>query len=148
MTLKERLKADLVQAMKARDEIRVSTIRLLISAIKNKEIDERGELNDEGVLGVLSSAVKQRRDSIEQYGKGGRADLADKERAEMAIIQTYMPSQLGRDEIAALVREAVLETGAAGAGDMGKVMKALMPKVKGRADGRLVSEVVKEVLGG
>jgi len=147
MALKEKLKADLVVAMKAKDAERVSTIRLLTSAIKNKEIDSRKELDDEGVLAVLSTAVKQRRDSIEQFEKAGRTDLSDKEKAELEIIQAYMPQELGRDEIAAFVKEAVSETGASGAKDMGKVMKALMPKVKGRADGKLVNELVKEILG-
>jgi uncharacterized protein YqeY len=147
MTLKERLRADLVEAMKAKDAARLSTIRLLTSAIKNKEIDTRTELDDEGVLSILSTAVKQRRDSIEQFEKGGRTDLADKEKAELVVIQAYMPAQLGRDEIAALIKEAVAETGASGAKDMGKVMKALMPKVKGKSDGKLVNELVKEILG-
>ena len=147
MTLKERLKTELVEAMKAKDALKVSTIRLISSTIKNREIDGRVELDDEAVLGVLSTAAKQRRESIEQYEKGGRQELADKEKAELAIIQTYMPSQLGRDEIVAIIKEAVSETGAAGAKDMGKVMKALMPKVKGKADGKLVGELVKEVLG-
>jgi uncharacterized protein YqeY len=147
MTLKERIAAELKEAMKARDELKVSTLRLIHSAIKNKEIDERKPLEDEGVLAVLSTAAKQRRESIEQYEKGGRADLADKEKAELVIIQTFMPEQLGRDEVAALVRDAIAETSASGAKDMGKVMKALMPKVKGKADGKLVNELVKELLG-
>lgn len=147
MTLKERLKTELVEAMKAKDALKVSTIRLINSTIKNREIDGRKELDDEAVLGVLSTAAKQRRESIEQYEKGGRQELADKEKAELVIIQTYMPSQLGRDELVAIIKEAVSETGAAGAKDMGKVMKALMPKVKGKADGKLVGELVKEVLG-
>jgi uncharacterized protein YqeY len=147
MTLKERIQAELKEAMKARDELKVSTLRLINSAIKNKEIDERKPLEDEGVLAVLSTAAKQRRESIEQYEKGGRADLADKEKTELAIIQTFMPEQLGKDEVAALVKETIAETGASGAKDMGKVMKALMPKVKGKADGKLVNELVKELLG-
>ncbi len=147
MSLKERLQAELKEAMKARDAVKVSTLRLLGSLIKYKEIEAKKDLDDEGVLAVLSTAVKQRRESIEQYEKGNRPDLADKERAELAIIQGYMPAQLGRDEVAALVKETIAETGAAGAKDMGKVMKALMPKVKGKADGKLVNELVKELLG-
>ncbi len=147
MSLKERLQAELKEAMKARDSVKVSTLRLLGSLIKYKEIDAKKDLDDEGVLAVLSTAVKQRRESIEQFEKGNRPDLADKERAELAIIQGYMPAQLGRDEVAALVKETIAETGAAGAKDMGKVMKALMPKVKGKADGKLVNELVKELLG-
>ncbi len=146
MSIKESLKSDLVTAMKARDELRLSTLRLITSAIKNKEIDERKELDDDGVLAVLNTAAKQRRDSIEQYEKGGRIDLADKEKAELVIIQGYLPQQLSKDEVAAIIKETVAETGAAGAKDMGKVMKALMPKVKGKADGKLVNELVKELL--
>ncbi|MGA2193165.1 MAG: GatB/YqeY domain-containing protein [Nitrospirota bacterium] len=147
MSIKERLSAELKEAMKAHDALKVSTLRLLNSSIKNKEIDTRKELDDEGVLAILSTAVKQRRESIEQYEKGGRMDLADKEKAELAIIQTYMPQQMGAEEVRALVKEAIAETGAAGAADIGKVMKALMPKVKGKADGRMVNELVKEMLG-
>jgi uncharacterized protein YqeY len=147
MSLKERLQSELKEAMKARDAVKVSTLRLIGSLIKYKEIEARKELDDEGVLAVLTTAVKQRRESIELYEKGNRPDLADKEKAELAIIQGYMPAQLGRDEVAALVREAIAETGASGARDMGKVMKALMPKVKGKADGKLVNELVKELLG-
>ena len=148
MSLKERLKEELKVAMKARDELKVSTIRLVNSVIKNKEIDTRKELDDEAVLAVLSTSAKQRRESIEQYEKAGRTDLADKEKAELAILQTFMPEQLGSEEIEKLVREAAAETGAAGPKDMGKLMKALMPKVKGKADGKLVNEIVKGVLGG
>ena len=147
MSIKEKLKADLVTAMKARAELKVSTLRLITSAIKNKEIDERKELDDEGVLAVLNTAAKQRRDSIEQFEKGGRQDLADKEKAELVIIQEYLPQQLSKEEVAAFIKEAIAETGAAGAKDMGKVMKALMPKVKGKADGKLVNDLVKEILG-
>jgi uncharacterized protein YqeY len=148
MSLKEKIKADLTEARKAKDALRVSTIRLLVSTIKNREIDARKELDDEGVLAVLLSAVKQRKESIEQFEGAGRTDLSDKEKAELAILQTYMPEQMGRDEVLALVKEAVSETGAEGPKDMGKVMKALMPKVKGKADGRLVNDLVKEALGG
>ena len=147
MSIKDRLKSDLVTAMKARDELKVSTLRLVNSSIKNREIDERKELDDEGVLAVLNTAAKQRRDSIEQFEKGGRQDLADKEKAELVIIQEYLPQQLSKDEVTAFIKEAINETGAAGAKDMGKVMKALMPKVKGKADGKLVNELVKELLG-
>jgi hypothetical protein len=147
VSIKEKLRADLVTAMKARDELKVSTLRLVSSSIKNREIDERKELDDEGVLAVLTTAAKQRRESIDQYEKGGRQDLADKEKAELDIIQEYLPQQLSKEEVAAFIKEAIAETGAAGAKDMGKVMKALMPKVKGKADGKLVNELVKEILG-
>jgi len=148
MTLKERMSAELKEAMKAKDALKVSTLRLLNSSIKNKEIDGRRELTEDEVLGVLQTAVKQRRESIEQFDNAARADLADKERAELAIIQCYMPAELSRGDLTALVRETVSETGASGPKDMGMLMKALMPKVKGKADGKLVSELVKEALGG
>jgi len=147
LSIKDRLKSDLITAMKARDELKVSTLRLVSSSIKNREIDERKELDDEGVLAVFTTAAKQRRDSIDQFEKGGRQDLADKEKAELVIIQEYLPQQLTKEEVAAFIKEAITETGAAGAKDMGKVMKALMPKVKGKADGKLVNELVKELLG-
>ena len=148
MTLKERLNADMKEALKAHDAARLSTIRMVISAVRNKEIDSRKDMDDEGVLSVLATSAKQRRESIEQYEKAGRQDLVDKEKAELEVIQSYMPRQMGREEIEALVKDAVAESGAKGPGDMGKVMKVLMPKVKGRADGKLVNEVVKEALGG
>ena len=147
MSLKERIQTELKEAMKAHDELKVSTLRLLNSSIKNKEIDERKPLDDEGLLAILSTAAKQRRESIDQYEKGGRQDLADKEKAELAILQSYLPQQLSKDEVAAAIKETIAETGAVGAKDMGKVMKALMPKVKGKADGKLVNELVKELLG-
>ncbi|MHB8173262.1 MAG: GatB/YqeY domain-containing protein [Nitrospirota bacterium] len=148
MTLKERLNADMKEALKAHDAARLSTIRMIISSYRNKEIDSRKDLDDEGILGVLSTAAKQRRESIEQYGKAGRQDLVDKESAELDVIQSYMPQQMGKEEIEALVNEAMAESGAKGPADMGKVMKVLMPKVKGRADGKLVNELVKKALGG
>ncbi|MGC2424484.1 MAG: GatB/YqeY domain-containing protein [Nitrospirota bacterium] len=148
MTLKERLNADMKEALKAHDAARLSTIRMVISAVRNKEIDSRKDMDDEGVLSVLSTSAKQRRESIEQYEKAGRQDLVDKEKAELEVIISYMPQQMGREEIQTLVKDAVAESGAKGPGDMGKVMKVLMPKVKGRADGKLVNEVVKEALGG
>ena len=148
MTLKERLNQDMKEALKAHDAARLSAIRMIISAYRNKEIDSRKDLDDEGILAVLSTAAKQRRESIEQYEKAGRQDLVDKEAAELLVIQSYMPQQMSREEIGALVKEAVSESGAKGLADMGKVMKALMPKVKGRADGKLVNELVKTALGG
>jgi len=148
VTLKERLTADMKEALKAHDAARLSTIRMVFSAVRNKEIDSRKDMDDEGVLSVLATSAKQRRESIEQYEKAGRQDLVDKEKAELEVIRSYMPQQMGREEIEALVKDAVAESGAKGPGDMGKVMKVLMPKVKGRADGKLVNEVVKAALGG
>ena len=147
MTIKEKLSNDMKTAMKAHDEVALSTIRLLTSAIKYAEIEAGRPLDDEGALKVLSTAAKQRREAVEMYEKGARPDLAGKEKAELAVILTYMPQQLSPDEIRALVQEAMAESGAAGPADMGKLMKVLMPKVKGKADGKLVNELVKEALG-
>lgn len=147
MTLKERIREELTAAMKSKDELKLSTLRLLTSSIKNKEIEERKELTDEAVMNVLSTAAKQRRDSIEQFEKAGRTDLAVKEAAELAILQTYMPTQLSEAEIEQIVKETMVEAEATTAKEMGKLMKALMPKTKGKADGKLVNEVVKRLLG-
>jgi hypothetical protein len=147
MGLKEELKTSLVTAMKAKDEIRVSTIRMLNSSIKYKEIDKKVELTDDDVLTILSTAAKQRREAIEQYENGGRQELADKEKAELAVIEGFMPAQMSEDEIKKAVAEAVAESGAEGPKDMGKLMKVLMPRVKGRADGKLVNEIVRAALG-
>jgi len=148
MSIKERLSEELKLAMKARDNTRISTIRMVVSIIKNREIDGRTTLDDEAALAVLTTYAKQRRDSIEQYEKGGRADLVEKEKAELAIILSFMPEQMGEAEVEALVIQAVKDSGAAGPKDMGKVMKELMPKVKGKADGKLVNELVKKHIGG
>ncbi len=148
MSIKDRISAELKEAMKAKEAAKVSTIRMLLSAVKYKEIETGGLLDDDGMTGVLSTAAKQRRESIEQYVKGGREDLADKERAELAVIESYLPAQMSAEEVEALVIKAISETGAAGSKDMGKVMKQLMPAVKGKADGKLVNELVKKHLGG
>ncbi len=149
--LKEKLQEDLISAMKEREEIKVSTIRMLKSAIGYLEIQKGGagyEANDEDILSVINTQVKQRRDSIEQFKNAGRQELADKEIKELAILQTYLPEQIEEDEIRHLVEEAISQSGATSAADMGKVMAALMPQVKGKADGSLVSKIVKEKLVG
>ena len=135
-------------AMKAKDtgKQRLSVIRLVRGAIRQLEIDGKKELQDEDVLGVISKEVKQRRDSIEDFKKGGRDDLVAAAEAEIAILMEYLPQQLSEDEVQNLVKEAIAASGAASPKDMGKVMKELMPKVKGRADGKLVNEIVKELL--
>ncbi len=139
---------DLKVAMKAKDKERTGALRLVRAAIQNKRIDKRDDLNDEDVLAVLSTMVKQRKDSIEQFEKGGREDLAAKEQGELDVIMGYMPAQMGEEEVRALVSEAIAATGAAGPKEMGKVMGALMPKVKGRADGKMVNEIVRSMLAG
>ena len=120
---------------------------MLNAALKNKQIDKRRPLSEEEVVETIRSLIKQRKDSIEQFAKGGRQDLVDKETAEVAVLEVYLPQPLPREELEALVREAVASTGAQGAKDMGKVMKALIPMVGGRADGKLISELVKNSLG-
>ncbi|AHF03505.1 aspartyl-tRNA amidotransferase subunit B [Marichromatium purpuratum 984] len=146
--LKQQIQADMKSAMKAGDKDRLAVIRLIMAAIKQREVDERIELDDAQVLAVLDKMVKQRRDSIDQYTQAGRDDLANGERAEVEIIQTYLPAQLTESEIAACIDEAVETTGAAAMSDMGKVMGVLRPKIQGRADMGAVSALVKQRLGG
>jgi uncharacterized protein YqeY len=150
MALNEQIAADLTAAMKAKDAPRLSALRMLKAAIMNKGMVEKGrELEDAEVLQVVSSLVKQRRDSIEQFTKAGRTDLVDKETAEIAILEHYLPPAVGAEEIEAAVSAAIAETGAASPKDMGKVMKAVMPKLAGKnADGKAVNEAVRRKLGG
>jgi uncharacterized protein YqeY len=148
MALKERLDQDLKAAMREKAQLRLDTIRMLKSAIKYREIELMKPLDDAGVIAVVGSEIKRRRDSVEQYRAGNRADLADKEQAELELLQAYLPQQLGEDEVRAKVEEAVKKVGAQGMKDMGAVMKALMPEVQGRADGKVVSDLVKARLSG
>ena len=148
MALKETLDAELKAAMREKDAPKLSVIRMLKSAIKYREIEVMKPLDDAGVLAVVASEIKRRRDSVEQYRAGNRADLADKEEAEIAVLQAYLPAQLGEDELRAKVDEAIAKTGAKGPKDMGAVMKALLPEVQGRAEGSAVSELVKARLAG
>jgi uncharacterized protein YqeY len=150
MNLNEQVAADLTAAMKAKDAARLSALRMLKAAIMNKGMVEKGrELNDAEVLQVVASLVKQRRDSIEQFEKAGRTDLVEKETGEIAILEHYLPPAVSADEIDAAVAEAIAETGASSPKDMGKVMKAVMPKLSGKnVDGRTVNEAVRRKLGG
>ncbi len=147
MELRERIEADAKTALKAGAKEKLSTLRMLNAALKNKQIDKRRPLTEEEVLETVRSLIKQRKDSIEQFAKGNRQDLVDKETAEVSVLEAYLPAQLSRAELEAMVRDAVAQTGAQGARDMGKVMKALIPMLGGRADGKLVSELVKSALG-
>ena len=149
MSLKEKFANDMKEAMKAREagKERLSVIRLVRGAIRQIEIDQRVELDDEGVLAVISKEVKQRRDSIEEFKKGGREDLVAQNEGDIAILMEYLPAQLTEAEVKALVDEAVAAVGAKDPKDMGKVMKELMPKVKGKADGKLVNQLVKAAIG-
>jgi uncharacterized protein YqeY len=147
MGLREKIDADTKAALKSGEKDKVSTLRMLNAALKNKQIDKRRPLTEEEVIETVRSLIKQRKDSIEQFAKGGRKDLVDKETAEVAVLETYLPQQLAREELDVMVRDAISQTGAQGAKDMGKVMKALIPLVGGRADGKLLSELVKNALG-
>jgi uncharacterized protein YqeY len=143
VSLKDQLKDQQKLTMLARDKARLGTIRLLMAEIKQREVDSRIELNDEDILAVVIKMVKQRRDSISQFEAAGRQDLADKESAEIVVLQEFLPQQLTADEIAALIEQAITESGAAVMADMGKVMAVLKPKIQGRADVGAVSAQVK-----
>lgn len=148
MSLKQRLADDMKTAMKAGEKERLATIRLINAAIKQKEVDERVEMDDARVLAVLEKMVKQRKDSIEQFDKAGRDDLSVIERAEMAIIEQYLPTKMGEDEIKAAIEAAVAETGASSPADMGKLMGVLKPRLAGQADMGEVSKLIKQRLAG
>jgi uncharacterized protein YqeY len=149
MALAEQINTDLTAAMKAKDAPRLAALRMLKAAIMNKEVEKGRALEDAEVLQVVASLVKQRHDSIEQFGKAGRQDLVDKEAGEVQVLQHYLPPAASPEQIAAAVAEAIAETGAASPKDMGKVMKAVMPKLAGKhADGKAVNEAVRRALGG
>jgi len=146
MTLKDRITDDMKAAMRAKDAPRLLTIRGLLAAVKQREVDERIVLDDGAVVAIVDKLVKQRKDSIEQFTAGGRQDLVDKEKAELQVLESYLPARLGADEIAAEVAALVAETGASGAADMGKVMAAAKARFSGRAEMGLVSAAVKAAL--
>jgi uncharacterized protein YqeY len=146
MSLNERLNEDMKQAMKSQEKFKLSVIRQLRSAIKYIEIEEHRELNDEEVLHIINREVKQRRDSLQDFEKAGRDDLVEKINLELTIISKYLPQQLTEEEIQAIVKQTILEVGASSKADMGKVMGALMPKVSGRADGKIINQIVQQML--
>lgn len=146
MSLKEQLQSDVKDAMRQRDNVRRDTLRLVLSSLHNAEIEAREELDDDGVLVVLTKEAKQRRESIEEFRKGGREDKVAEEAAELEVISGYLPEALSRDDIVAAAQEVVAETGASGMKDIGKVMSPLMERLKGRADGREANEIVRELL--
>lgn len=146
MSLSERLNEDMKQAMKTQDKFKLSVIRMVRAAIKNIEIDTKRTLDDNEVLDVLGREIKQRKDSLQEFEKAGRDDLAETVKAEIAVLSEYMPQQLTEEEVKAIVQQTIQETGASSKADMGKVMGALMPKVKGRADGKLVNQLVQQLL--
>ena len=146
MPLKEQLAADLKDAMRQRDQRRRDVLRLTLAALHNAEIAVGGELDEAGILDVIAKEAKRRRESIEEFGKAGRQDLVEKEEAELAILSAYLPQQASRDEIVEAARQVIQETGASGPKDLGKVMPVLMQRFRGRADGREVNEIVRELL--
>ena len=148
ITIRERLQADLKTAMRERDDNARDTIRYILSAIKNAEIDQRGDLSQADAVAVLQKQAKQRQEAIEQFRSGQRADLAEREEAQLAILKRYLPVELSDDEVLDLTREVVTETGASTMKDMSKVMPVLMQRAAGRADGRRLSAAVKTVLAG
>ena len=148
MTLKEQLQQDLITAMKAKDEVATSAIRLLKTAIMRFETTgEQKVASDAEVIQLVGKEIKQRKDSIEQFEKGNRPELAAKEKAELVVLERYLPAQLSEDEVRAIVKEVITSTGASSKADLGKVMGALMPKTKGKADGGIVNKIVQELLG-
>jgi uncharacterized protein YqeY len=144
--LRVKLSDDLKQAMRSGDTVRRDTLRMLIASVNNAEIAKQSALTDADILGVISKEVKRHQESIDAFKKGNRADLVAKEEAEMVILQSYLPEQISRDEIIAAVREVITALGAKGMGDKGKVMQQLMPKLKGKADGKAINDVVTELL--
>lgn len=148
MNLKDKLNQDMKEAMKARESDRLSTIRQLRSAIKNREIELQQELDDEAVIAVVSTLVKQRRESAQMYRDNDRPELAAKEEGELVVLQQYLPEQLGEAQLRALTADVIAATGASSPKDMGKVMPQVMARTKGAADGRLVNQIVRELLAG
>lgn len=148
MALKDKITEDMKAAMRAKDRARLSTVRLLLAAMKQKEVDERVVLTDADILAIIDKMVKQRRESIAQFEKAGRNDLADGEKAEIAVLSAYLPQQLSEAEVGQAIAAAIAETGAAGAKDMGKVMALLKPRLAGRTDMGKVSGLVKAKLAG
>ena len=147
MSLMEQVEKDIIAAMKAKDAVKVSTLRMMKSALGNYLIQvKKSKADDSEVLGIITKQTKQRRESVESFEKAGRKDLADKEKAELAILEAYLPKQMSDEELRAAVQNAIATSGAKGPADMGKLMKVLMPSVQGKADGKRVQEAVKAVL--
>ena len=148
LTLKEQLMNDMKEAMKAKDKLKLNAIRMLRSAIRNKEIETQTELDDDGVLQILANQIKRRKDTIEQFRDAGRMELVAKEEEQLRSLEVYMPAQLSSEELEQLVDSVIAETGAMSPRDMGKVMSAVMPRVRGKADGKFVNQMVREKLSG
>lgn len=146
MSLKEKIRQDMVSATKSRDLVALSTLRMLLASVKNREIELRKEADDAEVMKIIATSIKQRNESVELYDKGGRSDLVEKETREKEVLEAYLPPQMNREDLVSLIEEVISEVGALGVSDIGKVMKDLMPRVTGRADGKKVSDLVREIL--
>ncbi len=146
MSLEERLLEEMKQAMKANDKLRLSTIRMIRSALKNKEIELRKKLEDEEASKVIQAMVRKGEESVEQFQQGGRTDLVEKEKKEIEILKSFLPQPLSQEELLRIIEESIQETQAASSKDIGKVMKSVMPKIAGKADGKLINQLVKEKL--
>jgi hypothetical protein len=146
-TIPQRLDAELKEALKSRNELKLSVLRMIKASLKNKEIEKMGPLSDEEIISVLSSMAKQRKESIEQFSAAGRSDLAEKETKELEIVRSYLPAQLSPEELDRIICSAIRECNASAPGDMGKVMKIVAPLTKGKADGKVVNHRVKALLG-
>ena len=146
MSLKEQLLSDMKEAMKSKDSVKLGTVRSVISAVKNQEIDSKKELNDEGILILVSREVKKRKEAAALYEKGGRPELKDKEIQEMEILKTYLPEQVSEEDLRKRIQEVINETGAQGMKDFGKIMKTLVPEFKGKADNAQIKELASEYL--
>ena len=146
MSISEKIAADYKEALKAGDKNKVSVLRMIKASMKNREIEKRAPLSDEEIQAILMSFVKRAKESIEQFSKAGREDLVEKEKEESLVVQCYLPKQLGEDELRRIVKDVITEEGASGPKDTGKVMKSAMARLKGQAEGKLVSKIVKELL--
>lgn len=148
MKLLDRIQDDLKRSLKAKDGTRVSVLRFLLAAVKNREIEIKQPLSDDEILMEISSSAKRRRESIEAFKDGGRQDLVDKEEAELAILAEYLPEQISAEDVRKIAEEIIEAVDARSSADIGKVMKEIMPRVRGKADGKIVNQIVKEILGG
>ena len=148
MNLNEQIQEDLKRSLKAKDGTRISVLRFLLAAVKNREIEKKEALNDDELLAEIASSAKRRRESIEAFREGERQDLVDKEEAELAILTEYLPEQMSPEDISRIAREIIEELKAQSSADIGKVMKELMPRVRGQADGKIVNQIVREILTG
>lgn len=148
MKLLDRIQEDLRKSLKAKDGTRVSVLRFLLAAVKNREIEKKDPLSDDEILAEIASSAKRRRESIEAFRDGGRQDLVNKEEAELAILAEYLPEQMSADEVRQVAEEVIKAVNARSPADIGNVMKELMPRVRGKADGKIVNQIVREILGG